>query len=97
MSKTWGQMTPQERNGRGTAAWKRTRQAVLIAHNYICHMCGHPGADTVDHLVPLAHGGTNTYDNLRPAHGKRQAWGCPGNYAKKDGPTPALRPPSRHW
>lgn len=34
----------------------------------VCHLCGQPGADTLDHLVPLSKGGTNDPSNLRPAH-----------------------------
>lgn len=33
-----------------------------------CWLCGEPGADTVDHVVPLASGGTNERSNLKPAH-----------------------------
>lgn len=34
----------------------------------VCHLCGLPGADTRDHVVPLAAGGTNDSSNIRPAH-----------------------------
>ena len=83
MGKRWSAMTPAERNGRATAQWKRVRQAILTASD-ICWMCGRPGADTIDHVVPLARGGTNDPQNLRPAHGRRQPWGCPGNYGRRD-------------
>lgn len=33
-----------------------------------CWLCGHLGADTLDHVVPVSKGGTNDPDNLRPAH-----------------------------
>jgi 5-methylcytosine-specific restriction endonuclease McrA len=33
-----------------------------------CWLCGRAGADTLDHVVPVAYGGTNTPANLRPAH-----------------------------
>lgn len=34
----------------------------------ICWICDKPGSDTRDHVVPLAEGGTNTPENIRPAH-----------------------------
>jgi 5-methylcytosine-specific restriction endonuclease McrA len=41
-----------------------------------CHLCGHPGADTRDHVIPLALGGANDHTNIRPAHGKRRCSTC---------------------
>lgn len=51
---------------------------VLRQDNWTCHLCGeridaelqspHPMAGTVDHLIPLSHGGTHTWDNLAAAH-----------------------------
>ena len=47
-------------------AWSATRQAqggylnphkqrrILHAHAGICHVCGHPDATTVDHVIPWA-------------------------------------------
>lgn len=51
--------------GRGA---QRLRAAVLDEYGDICHLCGRPGADSTDHLVPRSHGGSNSMDNLRPAH-----------------------------
>lgn len=42
--------------------------AVLAEYGDTCHLCGRPGADTADHLVPRAHWGTDSLDNLAPAH-----------------------------
>jgi 5-methylcytosine-specific restriction endonuclease McrA len=42
--------------------------AQVLAVSRVCHLCGKPGADTADHLIPRKHGGTNSLDNLRPAH-----------------------------
>lgn len=47
---------------------KRARNQRILAASDVCHVCGHPGADAVDHVVPIARGGTDTMDNLRPAH-----------------------------
>ena len=46
----------------------QVRNAVL-AHSTRCHLCGQPGADQVDHVIPIALGG-DPWDpaNLRPAH-----------------------------
>ena len=50
------------------AKWKALRRRILDADD-TCHICHHPGADTVDHLTPLAAGGDALDpDNLAPAH-----------------------------
>jgi 5-methylcytosine-specific restriction endonuclease McrA len=42
---------------------------VLERDHHICHICGLPGATTVDHLVPRAHGGDSSdTDLLAAAH-----------------------------
>ena len=48
----------------------QTRLTALTLAEYgtTCHLCGRPGADTKDHLLPRAYGGLDTLDNLRPAH-----------------------------
>jgi 5-methylcytosine-specific restriction endonuclease McrA len=55
-----------------TRAQQRANKALLAACD-VCHLCGHPGADAVDHVIPLrprpGHpAGTDTPDNRRPAH-----------------------------
>jgi 5-methylcytosine-specific restriction protein A len=37
----------------------------MLRSNPICQYCGLEEASEVDHVVPLAAGGTNDYDNLR--------------------------------
>lgn len=50
-----------------TKQWRAIRAAILKESD-TCHICGLPGADAIDHVIPLAHGGTNDRTNLKPAH-----------------------------
>lgn len=43
----------------------RVRPLVFAVYGTTCHLCGQPGADTVDHLKP---GDDHSLENLRPAH-----------------------------
>lgn len=53
----------------GNARRRRALVAlVLRLKGRTCHLCGLPGATTADHVIPHAHGGRNTLDNLEPAH-----------------------------
>lgn len=55
-------------NRRKGRPYRRWRTAVL-ARSTICWICGHDGADSADHLVPLARGGALLDpDNGAPAH-----------------------------
>lgn len=62
----WAGSAHRTRNRRGDA--KRNRR-IMRAHAGICHVCGQPGADQVDHVIPLAEGGDDAEHNLRPIHG----------------------------
>ena len=99
MAKPYREMSQHERDGRNSARWKTLRRQILDESD-ICWICGHHGADTIDHIVPMSMGGQNDRANLRPAHGRRRPdLGCPGNYSRGDGRrnrnTP--RPTSRTW
>lgn len=55
-------------NRRSTRPYKRWRRAVL-ARSTVCWICGHGGADSADHITPLALGGALLDpDNGAPAH-----------------------------
>jgi hypothetical protein len=61
---------PAKASPRG-ARWRETRAQVLAGGD-ICHICGHPGAGDVDHIIPVAEGDVAGYydrSNLAPAHG----------------------------
>lgn len=47
---------------------QRMRALVLAHYGTTCHLCGQPGADSADHLVPRSRGGDDSLANLRPAH-----------------------------
>lgn len=40
----------------------------MRAHEGVCHVCGEGAADSIDHLVPVAWGGSDDPSNLAPAH-----------------------------
>jgi 5-methylcytosine-specific restriction endonuclease McrA len=85
-------------NPLSSPAWKKTRAAIL-ASGGVCWLCGHPGADTVDHVVPLSQGGALLDPaNLRPAHGRaRPEYGCQGNYGRGNRPPKPPLKRSRDW
>jgi 5-methylcytosine-specific restriction endonuclease McrA len=47
---------------------RQQRNARILAASNTCHICGQPGADAIDHVIPLARGGTEAASNLKPAH-----------------------------
>lgn len=65
--KPWAGSTRREKTRSG---WSQQRRAQLIIVKWqgICHLCGEAGATEVDHVEPLAEGGADSMDNLRPIH-----------------------------
>ena len=63
---------------RGRERVRRLRPRIIERWGMRCYLClgaiaigpesSHPGALTLDHVVPIAQGGRDTEDNLRPAH-----------------------------
>jgi 5-methylcytosine-specific restriction endonuclease McrA len=49
-------------------------RAQILAESDVCILCGHHGADAIDHIIPVAKGGTEERDNKAPIHG---VTGCP--------------------
>lgn len=54
---------------RMTGRKRQERNRRILAASDVCHICGHPGADAVDHVKAFARGGSDTDPtNLKPAH-----------------------------
>lgn len=68
MGKAWA---GHQGTGRGGRPWRRLREKVLKRDNYLCRCseCKRIGrlrvADEVDHIVPVAMGGTDAEGNLQ--------------------------------
>lgn len=58
--------TPQTHERLRGRKWMAIRKQV-IASNPICQICGDALAEEVDHITPLAKGGSNERDNLQSA------------------------------
>lgn len=56
-------------HGRTSRSFKRMRTRILEESN-VCWLCGQPGADTVDHIVPLSVAPDlgEVAANMAPAH-----------------------------
>ena len=85
----------QRQGKRGDRVWQVLRRAIL-AESDICWLCGKPGADTVDHVVPVSVAPWLELEpsNLRPAHGRKRP-GCIGNYGRGNGSRVSSK--SREW
>lgn len=49
--------------------WTRLRAQVLQRDKQVCYLCGGPGADEVDHILPVSEGGSSKPYNLAAVHG----------------------------
>lgn len=77
--------------------YRRARAATLAASN-ICWICGKPGADTVDHVVPRSLGGAVAdRSNLRPAHYSCNSARGNGTRTHRRGTPERKNPTSRAW
>jgi 5-methylcytosine-specific restriction enzyme A len=67
--KPWASSTRRHNVASG---WQqqRERDLVLKRDRGICHWCGQPGADQVDHVIAVANGGPDTPANKAPIHSK---------------------------
>lgn len=68
--KPWqGRPSFVDQYGMTTAEWSALRRLILARDGYVCQGCGLPGADTVDHIIPVSEGGSpRDPANLRSLH-----------------------------
>ncbi|GAA1549862.1 hypothetical protein GCM10009804_03050 [Kribbella hippodromi] len=92
---------PQRRGGRRA---QRLAEYVIRRDLGVCWLCGHGGADTADHVIPVAQRPDLEYDvrNLRAAHGTQRTisthgYQCQGNYGRGDAAAPTTSTHSRSW
>ena len=67
--KPWQSSTRRTRTGSGSRQQKNAAH-VMYRDDGVCHVCGQPGADEVDHVVPLAEGGDDHVSNMAPIHAR---------------------------
>ncbi|MEU7863497.1 HNH endonuclease signature motif containing protein [Nonomuraea sp. NPDC049141] len=61
--KPWARVSA--RNASRPSDWRRRRRFVLTRDRGVCYVCRRPGATEVDHVVPVARGGSHDYSNLK--------------------------------
>lgn len=67
--KPWAGSQRRQRIGKSGSRQQADNHRILRAHHRLCHWCGHPDADQVDHLTEIADGGPDVPANKRPIHG----------------------------
>jgi HNH endonuclease len=82
----------QPKTGRGsTRQWRNLRKAVFARYGRTCVYCGRT-ATHIDHVVPVASGGTDDLANLRPACGACNMAKGASQMGRRSGATPAPAP-----
>lgn len=66
--KPWANVRERRPNDLTGRALQTRNRRILARDAHTCHVCGQPGANTVDHVIPQAHGGTEDDTNLAAIH-----------------------------
>jgi len=70
-TREWHRAHPEVSRRAANLRLLRKRQPIIDRYGMICHLCcGEiaPEDFSLDHVIPLAKGGLDTIENLRPAH-----------------------------
>lgn len=64
-----GRPSTQARYGISGSAQQKLHRSILKRDGYVCYVCRLPGADNVDHVIPIEDGGARTApSNLAAIH-----------------------------
>lgn len=66
--KPWRTSRRQRLAPKSGRALQAENARLLEIHAGICHVCRLPGATRVDHVIPVAEGGSDSDENKRPIH-----------------------------
>lgn len=55
-----GRSSASKRYGMSGSAWQKLRLTILKRDGYVCYVCHLPGADEVDHIIPVGEGGARS-------------------------------------
>jgi 5-methylcytosine-specific restriction endonuclease McrA len=64
----WATSTRRSKVRLSGSAEQARRKRILERDMGVCHVCDQPGADQVDHVIPLGEGGTGEDWNLASIH-----------------------------
>ena len=67
-AKPWASSTRRQRSTLSGSRQQQRARYILQRDDTICHVCGMPGSNEADHIVALAHGGTDTIENMAAIH-----------------------------
>lgn len=97
---------PRSRHRTGRP-YRRAREQMFAIYGHTCHLCGHDGAHTADHLTPVSLDPEQPISphDMRPAHGTRGGQPpnpCPTcgrlcNQERGAGPVDAVFTPALTW
>jgi 5-methylcytosine-specific restriction endonuclease McrA len=48
--------------------WQAITKRIIARDGGVCSLCGKPGANSADHVIPRSRGGSHADTNLRAAH-----------------------------